>query len=175
MKYKNDWQVFIRIAYIMFHLLSLSLILFSDLKNESYAGYIIVTLVFTLCLVVLDSLFFTTNYMFYYTCFFEDGVKQKLLGRKKEILFSEVKYIYLIGSFAILSSKKELDIIEDKISLRKNRKILNKLKHNVVIFLYETRSISNAMAIITLQAKCKNAQFIKIGKIPLCIDKYIED
>lgn len=179
MKYKNDWQVFIRIGYIMLHFLILYLIFFSDLKNEPFAVCIILTLFLTLCIVVLDFLFFTTKYMFYYTYFSENGVKQKLLGRKKEIFFSEVKYVYLIGSFAILSSKKELDVIEDKNSLIKNRKILNKLKHNVVVFLSEMRykagSVSNAGLIIVLQAKCENAQFIKIGKIPQHIDKYIED
>ena len=127
MKYKNDWQVFIRIAYIMLHLLIVYLIFFSDLKNESLAVYIIMTLFLILCIVVLDSLFFTTNYTFYYTYFSENGVKQKLFCRKKEILFSDVKYAYLIGDFVILSPKKELDIIEDKSSLRKNRKILKKV------------------------------------------------
>ena len=175
MKYKNYFQVFVRIEYIMLHFLVLYLILFSDLKNERLVVYIIVTVFLTLCLVMLDYLFVTTNYMFYYTCFSEDGVKQKIMCRKKEILFSDVKYIYLISNYAILSSKKELDIMEDKNSLSENRKILNKLKHNVVILLNKTRSISNAEVIIALQAKCDNAQLIKIGKIPQHIDKYIRD
>ena len=87
----------------------------------------------------------------------------------------EIKDLLNKYGLKCVSVHQVIDIFDEKSTLWKNRRSLNKLKHNVVIFFSGYRSVSNAKLIIVLMSKCKNAQFIKIGKISQYMDKYITD
>ena len=174
MKYNNNLQKKLIFCSIIYHIMTIFIILFGNIREEELYGYIILIIVFTTSLVLLDLLFVIHKHMWYFTYFKDDKVEQKFMFSKKEIAYKDIKYIYLIDDCAVLTYEKVLELENVKLSVSEKRKLKRKLKNYVYFLLTAYRGGSdNALCLLTLESKCENAKVIKVGNLSKRIEKYL--